>query len=44
MKIKNEVNVYYNNKKMNSLIKKIKCRKGDFQNIAMVVSYVKYQN
>ena len=38
---KNEVNVYYNNKKMNSLIK-IRSRKGDFQNIAMVVSYVKY--
>ena len=44
-KIKNEVNVYYNNKKLNSLKKKkIGSRKGDFQNIAMVVSYVKYQN
>ena len=44
---KNEVNVYYNNKKMNSLIKKKKkigSRKGDFQNIVMVVSYVIYQN
>ena len=41
---KNEVNVYYNNKKMNSLIKKIRSRKGDFQKIAMVVSFVKYQN
>ena len=31
---------------MNSLKKKKKIgsRKGDFQNIAMVVSYVKYQN
>ena len=42
---KKQVNVYYNNKKMNSLKKKkIASRKGDFQNIAMVVSYVKYQN
>ena len=40
---KNEVNVYNNKKKMYSLIK-IRSRKGDFQNIAMMVSYVKYQN
>ena len=37
--MKYEVNVYYNNKKMNSLIK-IRSRKSGFQNIDMVVNYV----